>query len=65
LHALKIECKFVKKLFFWQCLATAGLDKQQHFDGKSDGDFSSENRLSFVDQLDENLVHNRVGMSRD
>jgi hypothetical protein len=42
--------------------ATAGLDKQQHFDGKSDGDFPSENRLPSADQLDKKLVHNRVGM---
>jgi len=63
LHALKIECKFVKTLLFWQCLATAGLDKQQHFDGISDGQFAPENRLSFADQLDEKLVHNRVGVT--
>jgi hypothetical protein len=58
LHALEIGCKFVKKLLFWQCLATAGLDKQQHFDGISDGHFPPENRLPSADQLDEKLVHN-------
>ena len=42
----------------------SGLDKQQHFDGNSDGDFPTENRLLFADQLDEKLVHNRVGMIR-
>jgi len=42
---------------------TAGFDKQQHFDGKSDGDFPPENRLSSADRLDEMLVHNRVGVT--
>jgi hypothetical protein len=59
----KLGAKFVKSLFFWHCLATTGLDKQQHFDGNSDGEFSCESRLFFADQPHEKLVHNRVGVS--
>ena len=61
----KSGAKFVKKLFFWHCLATSGTDKQQHLDGKFDGEFSSENRLPFAKQLDKKLVHNRVGVTDD
>lgn len=63
MHSQKIERQNRQKIVFWHCLATAGFDKQQHFDGKSDGDFPRENRLSFADQLDEKLVHNRVGVT--
>jgi hypothetical protein len=62
MHSQKIGCQIHQKIIFGQCLATAGFDKQQHFDGKSDGDFPRENRLSFADQLDEKLVPNRVGV---
>jgi hypothetical protein len=58
----KSGAKFVKRLVFWRCLATSGLDKQQHFDGHSDGDFSFRNRLSYEKQVDQKLVHNRVGI---
>jgi tRNA(adenine34) deaminase len=61
----KSGTKLVKKLFFRQCLAKSGVDKQQHLDGKPDGEFSAENRLSFENQLDENLVHNRVGIGEE
>jgi hypothetical protein len=41
----------------------SGTDKQQHLDGKFDGEFSPKKRLSFANQLHEKLVHNRVGVS--
>jgi hypothetical protein len=63
MHSQKIERQNRQKIIFLHCLATTGLDKQQHFNGKSDGDFSPENRLSFADQRDEKLVHNRVGVT--
>jgi hypothetical protein len=50
-------------LFFRQRLATSGSDKQQHIDGKHDGKFLPENRLSFEKQLDKKLVHHRVGVT--
>jgi hypothetical protein len=59
----KLGAKFAKNLFFRQCLVTSRTDKQQHVDGKSDGKFSPEKRLSFANQLHEKLVHNRVGVS--
>ena len=59
----KSRSKFVKKSTFWHCLATSGNDKQQHPDGKSDGDFSFENRLSSKKQMDKKLVHHRVGVT--
>jgi hypothetical protein len=56
--APKIGAENVKNIFFRQCLATAGTDKQQHIDGKPDGKFSLEKRLSFVNQLRKKLVNN-------
>ena len=58
----KSRSKFVKKLFFWHCLATSGTDKQQHLDGIFDGKHPSENSLFFANQLDKKLVHHRVGV---
>lgn len=49
MHSQKIERQSRQKIIFLQGLATAGFDKQRHFDGKSDGDFSPENRLFFAD----------------
>jgi hypothetical protein len=60
----KLGAKYVENLFFRQRLATSGSDKQQHIDGKHDGKFPPENRLSFEKQLDKKLVHHRVGMIR-
>jgi hypothetical protein len=59
----KSGAKFVKKIVFRQGLATSGTDKQQHLDGKFDGEFSPKKRLSFENQMHEKLVHNRVGVT--
>ena len=59
----KLGAKYGENLFFRQRLATSRTDKQQHVDGKPDGKFSPEKRLSFANQLHEKLVHNRVGVT--
>ena len=62
-HAGKVWCEIRPKIIFLALSGnTSGTDKRQHVDGKFDGDFSFENRLSFEKQLDKKLVHHRVGM---